>query len=382
MSDLTQRLSKLSPDKVNLLLQQIKQSKQEAGQNSPSQVVENRPFVPEDENFALRVGKTGDLNSLKFQVCPRLAPRRGEVEVQVCAASLNFRDVLIALGLYPTAPGKVTLLGSDCAGRVVSVGEGVDEFRIGDEVLLWTGDAFTAFTTNPVSTVAHKPAGMSFVEAATIPTVFLTAYYSLHYLARLSRGERALIHSAAGGVGLAATQIAQWLGAEVIATVGNAEKREYLRSLGVELIANSRNPDFDLEVKELTGGQGLDVVLNSLAGEAIPKGLSLLRSLGRFIELGKRDLYSKGHLDFSLFRKFVSFIAIDIAPVAVYRPALFHSMVVEIMDHFAAGTFKIPPIREFAIGEINSAFAYMSKSEHIGKIAIRVEDEEVLVAAQ
>jgi NADPH:quinone reductase-like Zn-dependent oxidoreductase len=248
-------------------------------------------------------------------------------------------------------------------------------------VIASTGDSFSAFVNSVATDVVHKPPTMSFIEAATLPTVFLTTYYSLHYLARLSAGERVLIHSAAGGVGLAAVQIAQWLGAEIIATVGNDEKREYLRSLGVELIANSRNPDFDREVRELTGGQGVDVVLNSLAGEAIPKGLSLLRPLGRFIELGKRDLYGGGHLDFRLFRKFVSFCAVDLGPLSTRRPALFQSLFVEIMGLFADGTFKVPPIREFAIGEIGDAFAYMSKSEHIGKIAIQVEGKEVLVTA-
>jgi NADPH:quinone reductase-like Zn-dependent oxidoreductase len=382
MSDLAERLSKLSPDKRNLLLQKIRQTKPEADQKPPARPGEKRPFVPEDGNFILRVGRIGDVNSLKFDICPRRAPRPREVEVQICAASLNFRDVMIAVGLYPTPPGKVAALGGDCAGRVVSVGEGVNEFQAGDEVIVSTGDTFSAFTTAAVSDVLPKPAAMSFVEAATIPTVFLTAYYSLHYLARLAKGERVLIHSAAGGVGLAAVQVAQWLGADIIATVGNAEKRAYLQSLGVEKIANSRSPDFDLEVKELTGGEGLDVVLNSLAGEAIPKGLKLLRALGRFIELGKRDLYSDGHLDFRLFRKFVAFFAVDIGPVSSRRQALFHSMFIEIMELFAAGTFKVLPIREFAIGEIAEAFAYMSKSEHIGKIAIRLDGEEVLVMPQ
>src|SRR4030095_1983924 len=294
MSDLAERLAKLSQDQRNLLLQKIRQTRQEASETLGSQAGEKRQFVPEDGNFILRLGNVGDLNSLNFQICPRRAPRPREVEAQIYAASLNFRDVMIALGLYPTPPGKIASMGGDAAGRIVAVGEEVDEFQIGDEVMISAGDTFSAYTTAAATDVAHQPAGMSFVEAATVPTVFLTAYYSLHVLARLSKGERVLIHSAAGGVGLAAVQIAQWLGAEIIATVGNAEKREYLRSLGNERIANSRNPDFDLEVKELTDGQGVDVVLNSLAGEAIPKGLSLLRALGRFIELGKRDLYSSG----------------------------------------------------------------------------------------
>lgn len=382
MNNLSERLSKLSPEKRDIFLQKLKHMRQDGGQGLVSEPEESRVFTAEDENFILRVGNIGDLSSLKLQVCPRKPPGNREVEIQVCASSLNFRDVMIALGLYPTPPGKIASMGGDCAGRVVSVGAGVDEIGVGDEVIASAGNSFSAFTTAAVSDVVRKPAGMSFVEAATIPVAFLTAYYSLHYLARLSRGERVLIHSAAGGVGIAALQIAQWLGAEIIATVGTDEKREYIRSLGVDLIANSRNPDFDQEVRKLTGGQGVDVVLNSLAGEAIPKGLLLLRSLGRFIELGKRDLFSDGHLDFRLFRKFVCFYATDIGPVSARRPALFHSMFVEIMGLFTTGAFKLPPIREFAIGEIADAFAYMSKSEHIGKIAIRMEGEEVQVSPQ
>lgn len=378
MNDLAQRLAKLSPEQRNTLLEKIrKQTKQEADQAPAVQATPERPFVKEDRNYVLRIGKVGDPDSLMLQACPRPAVRPGEVEIEVCAASLNFRDIMIALGLYPT--GKDTSMGGDCAGRITAIGENVDQFRVGDEVIASTGDSFSAFTSAAASDVVPKPAHMSFVEAATIPTVFLTAYYSLHCAARLSKGERVLIHSAAGGVGLAAVQVAQWLGAEIIATVGSAEKREYLHSLGIALIANSRNADFDKEVKELTGGQGVDVVLNSLSGPAIPKGLSLLKVLGRFVELGKRDLYSDGHLNFASFRKFVTFFPVDLGPVSQHRPGLFHSMFVEIMDHFATGTFRLVPIREFSIADISEAFSYMAQSQHIGKIAIRVENEQVLI---
>ncbi|HKP11035.1 MAG TPA: zinc-binding dehydrogenase, partial [Blastocatellia bacterium] len=285
MSDLTVRLSKLSPEKQGMLLQRIRQQAgYRGGWCEPEPATETRPFSPADQNYVMRISEIGDLDNLIFEACPRQPPKPGEVEIEIYASSLNFRDVMTALGLYPHASSRDRLLG-DCAGKVVAVGDGVQDYRVGDEVLALVSHPYSAFTLVKSKYVAFKPADMSFAEAATIMTVYSTVYYSLYHLARLSRGESVLIHSAAGGVGLAAVQMAQWLGADIIASVGSEQKREYLRSLGVEQIVSSKNPDFDEEVLALTGGKGVDVVLNSLAGDAIIKGLALLKPLGRFIEL-------------------------------------------------------------------------------------------------
>jgi NADPH:quinone reductase-like Zn-dependent oxidoreductase len=378
MSAISERLLSLSPEKRAIVLQRLQQrTKPATNQISQSRSAEKRPFVPEDQNFKLKIRNVGDLESLAFEPCPRRPPKAGRVEIEGHVACLNFRDVMTALDLYPQVDWRIPWWG-DCAGKIVAVGEGVTDFHIGDEVLALVFDPFSAFITTEAFTVARKPPGMSFIEASAIPTVYSTAYYALHYLARLSSGERALIHSAAGGVGLAAIQIARWLGAEVVATAGSPEKRKYLQSIGVERVANSRNPDFDREVMELTNGEGVDVVLNSLAGEAIPKGLSLLRPLGRFVELGKRDVFGNGKLDLAPFQKYLSFSTVDLGTLTKLGP-FYNKMLVEIVDLFARGVIQAPPIKEFSIGDVSDAFNYMARSQHIGKIALRIKDEKVLL---
>ena len=194
--------------------------------------------VPLDEPFELVITNPGVLDQLDIQLTSRRPPEAGEVEIRVKASGLNFRDVLNALGMYP---GPKIPLGSECAGVVVAVGAGVTEFKVGDEVLGLTTAAFRSYATIPVERVFAKPIHVSLDQAASIPTVFLTAYYGLYHLAKLKAGDRVLIHAAAGGVGLSAVQLAQQAGAEIFATAGSPEKRAYLESLGVKHIFDSRH---------------------------------------------------------------------------------------------------------------------------------------------
>ena len=200
-------------------------------------------------------------------------------------------NVMSALGVYPGKPQGVGSLGIECAGRVTRVGPDAHRFSVGDEVMAFAHDSLASHVLVDERLVASIPPGLDFASAATIPVAFVTAEYALRHLGRLSRGERVLIHSAAGGVGLAALQIAQRAGAEVVATAGTEAKRELLKSLGVTHVADSRSLAWVGAVREATAGEGVDLVLNSLAGEAIPAGLDLLRSGGRFLEIGKRDIY-------------------------------------------------------------------------------------------
>src|SRR5262249_33983624 len=150
--------------------------------------------------------------------------------------------------------------------------------------------SFSTFVTTAADFVVPKPDALSFEEAATIPVAFLTASYALHHLAKMSVGDRVLIHAAAGGVGMAAVQLAQRAGAEIFGTAGNPEKRAFLQALGVHHVMDSRSLDFANEVMERTGGQGVNIVLNSLAGAFIPASLAVLGAHGRFVEIGKRDI--------------------------------------------------------------------------------------------
>jgi hypothetical protein len=215
--------------------------------------------------FRLEISTSGVLDDLTLHETKRQQPGPGQVEIEVYAASLNFRDVMKALALYPTDGDDYMMLGDECAGKIVAVGEGVKGLQAGDEVIAIAPSSLGSHVTTLAAFVMRKPAHMSFEEAATMPVVFLTAYYALHYLARMRAGERVLIHAAAGGVGLAALQIAQHVGAEVFATAGSPEKQELLRLLGVQHVMDSRSLAFADQAMEITGGQGVDIVLNSLA---------------------------------------------------------------------------------------------------------------------
>ena len=229
--------------------------------------------IPTDSPFQLRITNPGSFDALQYLPVERKAPAAGEVEMAIHATGLNFSDVLKALGLYPGIKDEIVPLGIEASGVVTAVGEGVDRFKVGDQVMGVAPYAFASHATTRDYTLVPKPASIAHDEACTIPITFLTAYYALVRLAQTERGERVLIHAGAGGVGLAAIQICQHLGAEVYATAGSDEKREFLRSIGVKHIYNSRTLDFAEQILADTNREGVDVVLNSLPGEAITKKL-------------------------------------------------------------------------------------------------------------
>ena len=340
-----------------------------------------RTKIAGDQPFRLEISTPGILENLTLRATTRQVPGPGEVEIQVGAAGLNFRDVMIALGLYPGLPDGPIPLGNECAGRITALGEGVGEFQLGDEVVAIAPCGFGTYATTTAGLVFPKPAHLSFEEAATIPIAFLTAYYALHYLGKLYEGERVLIHAASGGVGLAAVQLAQRVGAEIFATAGSPEKREFLRSLGVQHVMDSRSLAFADEVMAYTDGQGVDVVLNSLAGEAIAKGLAILRPYGRFLEIGKRDIYQNSQLGLQPFQKDLAFFSIDLDRAGRERPGLIGTLMREVMQYFEDGSLKPLPVQTFPISEAESAFRYMAQAKHIGKIVVSLQDPEVLVTA-
>ncbi|VFM99421.1 MAG: NADPH:quinone reductase, partial [Candidatus Kentron sp. G] len=238
--------------------------------------------------YRLQISERGTLDNLELARSPRRLPQAGEVEIRVRASGLNFRDVLSALGMYPGDPGP---LGGECAGEIAAVGEGAKDFEIGDPVMAMAPGSFSQYVTVPADLVSRKPEQLGFEEAATIPVVFLTAHYALHHLAKLSAGDRVLIHAAAGGVGLATIQLAQLAGAEVFATA-SPPKWAFLESIGIEHIMNSRTTDFARQIMEITGGQGVDAVLNSLTSEGfIERSLSALGTGGRFLEISKAGVW-------------------------------------------------------------------------------------------
>ena len=287
--------------------------------------------------YRLEPTAPGVLDSLALLPAPRRAPARGEVELEVQAAGLNFRDVMKALGIYPQAPGELVWLGDEVAGRVVAVGEGV-ELEVGQAVFGVAPAAFGAFATTKADYILPTPAGLAPEDAATLPIAFSTALYALKRLANVQAGERVLIHAAAGGVGQAAIQIARALGAEVFATASEG-KHEYLRSLGVSTSstrARSALPTAFVPPR----GAGVDVVLNSLAGEFIPASIAALAPYGRFVEIGKRDIFQNARIGLWPFRNNLSFFAVDMDRIFRDRPAVARALLDEVRAGFDAGIYR------------------------------------------
>ena len=332
-------------------------------------------------SYRLDVRAPGSLENLRFHQVRRAAPGRGQVEIEVQAAGLNFRDVMWAMGLLTGEALENGFagasLGMECAGRIVAVGDGVSVLHVGDEVMGFAPHAFSSFVITEAAAVVRKPKHLSVEEAAGVATAFITAHYALEHLARLRPGERVLIHGAAGGVGLAAVQIAQHRQAEIFGTAGCLEKRDFLRRLGVDHVLNSRGLDFADDITRLTDGEGIDVVLNSLAGEAIPKSLGLLRRFGRFLEIGKRDLYANTRLGLRPFRNNLSYFALDADQLLIAQPDLARDLLQEVVARLESNVYRPLPYRLFPFDRVMDAFRHMQQSKHIGKIVVSMRDAVV-----
>jgi acyl transferase domain-containing protein len=321
----------------------------------------------------------GVLDALYLEPMSRRTPGAGEVEIRVCATGLNFRDVLAALNVYPGDQGP---LGSECAGVVTAVGADVDGVKVGDEVVAIAPGAFATHVITNSKLVVPKPPALTAVQAASIPNVFLTAHWALNHLGQIKAGERVLIHAGAGGVGLAAIQLAQRAGAEIFATAGSVEKRAYLQSLGVRHVFNSRTTEFAHEVRECTGGRGVDVVLNCLAGEFIEPSLALVAPGGRFVEIGRTGIWSAERVQAAY--PGISYHTIDLSQDYAARPDVVRPMLIELLSAVTSGELRVLPIRTFDVNETDAAFRFMAQARHIGKLVVSqpwVADAEARVRA-
>jgi len=324
----------------------------------------------------LRLGfqMPGQLRNLRWEQHPRLVPGSGELEVEVQATGLNFRDVMYALGMLSDEAIENGFagptLGLEFAGVVRAVGTGVQGFAPGDKVVGFGPSSFSNRVVTQAGAAAHIPPGMLFEATATIPSTFFTAYYALRHLARLGKGEKVLIHGAAGGVGIAAIQVAKGCGAEIFATAGSDEKRDFLRLLGIAHVYDSRSLAFADEILADTGGSGVDVVLNSLAGEAVNRNLRVLKPFGRFLELGKRDFYENTKIGLRPFRNNISYFGIDADQLMSEQPQFTGQLFSEVMGLFAEGVLYPLPYHAFEAEDVVDAFRYMQQSKQIGKIVV------------
>ena len=309
----------------------------------------------------LEIAERGVIEGLTWKPAGRRSPGPREVEIRVAATGLNFRDVLNVLGVYA---GGAAPLGAECSGIVTAVGSEVTHVRVGEAVMALADDCFADYVITAGPLVVRKPASLSWGEAATVPIAFLTADYGLHGLATLSRGERVLIHAAAGGVGLAAVELAQRAGAEIFATAGSADKQNHLRRLGVAHVFSSRTLEFSDQIKSIVPA-GVDVVLNSLSGDFIPRSLGALAHGGRFVEIGKAGIWTTEQM---------AAARPDVRYRTLYLGDLSHEQLGSLLQKAAVeiegGRLHPLPRREFAANQAADAFRYMAQARHTGKVVV------------
>ncbi len=310
------------------------------------------------EREQLRAGS--GIDALEYISTPRRDLQPDEVEIDVHSTAVNFRDVLQSLGVV----NLDSPLGTDCAGVILRTGRSVTDLVPGDEVVAITPGCFASHAIARRALVVRKPETLSFGDAAAQSIAYLTADYCLREIAQVRRGERVLIHAAAGGVGLAAVYLCMRAGAELLATAGSERKRAFLRSLGVKRVYDSRSREFAEEISD-----GVDIVLNSLAGEAIDDGLALLRAGGRFIELGKTDLRDRESVE----KRWpgVRYLPVDLTPhIAANAPWVGERLAV-LLKEISAGDLPALPVTVFDSSEAKDAFRCMARAEHIGRIVVQ-----------
>jgi NADPH:quinone reductase-like Zn-dependent oxidoreductase/SAM-dependent methyltransferase/acyl carrier protein len=332
---------------------------------SDSAPANERHGLGSQQPYRLQTSAPGMLDRLTLQPLERRQPGPDEVEIAILATGLTFRDVLMALGRYP---GASSVFGNECVGRIVALGAGVRQFQSGQRAIVMGPGSFASHMTLAAHDVIPVPDSLSDEEAASIPSAFLTAYYALCHLARMAPGDRVLIHAAAGGVGLAAVQLAQRTGAEVFATAGNQQKRDYLKSLGVTHVMDSRSLDFAADILRATDGRGVDIVLNSLAGEFIEKSFSVMAAHGRFLEIGNTRIWDQARV--TQLNRNISYHPINLAATFRETPDLIGGLLVDLLKEFGEGRLKPLPIKVFPVAEVAGAFRYMSQARHIGKIVV------------
>ena len=316
------------------------------------------------DSYTVEMADRGSLDALRVVEAPVPAPQRGEVQIRVDATGLNFKDVMNVLGMYPGDPGP---LGGECAGTVAAVGEGVSSPAVGDRVIALAPRAFSRYVVTPADLAVKAPDALSPVEAATLPISFITAWVALHDVARLQPGERVLIHAAAGGVGLAAVQLAQRAGAVVFATAGSPAKRAYLQSIGVRHVYSSRTTDFGAAIASATDGDGVDVVLNSLTGKFIEPSFDVTARGGRFVEIGKSG-WTEDRV--RTLGKDIRFSVVDWTGTAKTNPQAIQAILRQITAAVEERTLTPLPRHEFPISRVTDAFRFMAQAKHTGKIVV------------
>ena len=325
----------------------------------------------ETDSMRLQIRTPGDLQSLELVACDRVPPGPRQIEVAVDMSTINFADVLIAFGKFPIIDDRKPQLGMDFVGVVTAVGEGVTDHQVGDRVGGFSeGGCWRTFLTCDASLAVTLPPGLSGEQAIASATANATAWYGLHDLAGIKAGDRVLIHSATGGVGQAAVSIARAAGAEIFATAGNPQKRALLHEMGIEHVYDSRSVEFAERIRRDTDGYGVDIVLNSLTGAAQRAGLELLAFGGRFVEIGKADVYGNTRLGLYPFRRGLTFYYLDLALMSVLQPDRVRELLITVFKLTADGVLTAPQTTHYPLADAESAVRAMSNAEHTGKLLL------------
>ena len=338
---------------------------------------QEQPLWQEESCLCLDMGQVGLLDTFRFVHSERCSSEilHDEVEIEVKAAGLNFRDLMVSTGQLVDPDGY----GVECAGVITKLGRASHHLKVGDRVCALAPFCFANRTRTHHNLVATIPDGMSFEAAASIPSAFTAAYYSIHHAARLQKNESILIHSAAGGTGQACIKLAQLIGAKVFVTAGSPAKVDFLRKtfdLPRSHILNSRSLKFGCEIMNLTEGRGVDVIINSLAGDALRESWRCLARFGRFIELGKKDAVENARLNMAPFLKSASFISVGWNLFLTHRPEFAGSVLNDVMDLFAHGILTpVEPITTFSMSAVEPAFRFMASGTHMGKIVITANQD-------
>lgn len=348
--------------------------------HGPSKVTQQK-FMQGNRALKMQLRTTGALDSFYFADHTN-AVADDEVKIQVKAVGLNFKDIMVTLGQLNVDQSDI---GLECSGIVAEIGSNVSSLAVGDRVCAVTDGSFATFTSCSTLKVVKIPDSMPFNVAASIPIVYATAYYCLYDIAHLQRGQTILIHAAAGGVGQAAIMLSQLIGAKIYATVGSAAKKEHLvktYGLNPESIFFSRNTSFGRNIREATK-TGVDVVLNSLSGEALRVGWECLAVGGIFVEIGKTDIQSNSRLEMAQFAKNATFTAVDLVLVFETKPHLCRRLLSDILSLFHDGSIKaVDPVATYSIQDVEKAFRSLQSGKSMGKIVVEPQPEDrVLVCS-
>ncbi|EXK33530.1 hypothetical protein FOMG_10801 [Fusarium oxysporum f. sp. melonis 26406] len=342
-------------------------------------VPELQPFHQPGRPLKLEIGIPGLLDTLRFKDDPTFEAPIGddEVDIRVAASGVNFRDIMVAMGQLVD-----NFLGCECSGTITQVGSNVTHLKPGDRVCTWTLGCYSTYVRNPATLVQKIPDEMAFEVAASLPIVYCTAYFAIIDTARLQKGERILIHAAAGGVGQAAIMLAKMVGAEIYATVGTADKRRFLiETYGIpdDHIFSSRDSSFADGIRRMTNGKGVEVVLNSLAGELLRETWHCISMFGRFIEIGKRDIEINTKLEMTPFIRNVTFASVDLTVIFRHRKPLGAAALNSVMDLLRENkVHEISPITTYPVSQIEDAFRVMQAGKHLGKLIITAGADDLV----